>query len=38
VDAALKQIVVEHGGRSAEAAAAYVAELAKAKRYARDVY
>ena len=38
VDAALKQIVAEHGDMSAEAAAAYVAELSKSKRYARDVY
>ena len=38
VDTALKQIVAEHGMMSTEAAAAYVAELAKTKRYARDVY
>lgn len=38
VDAALKRIVAEHGGMSADAAAAYVADLAKAKRYGRDVY
>jgi len=38
VDAALKQIVAQHGGMSAEAAAAYVSDLAKSKRYARDVY
>jgi sulfite reductase (NADPH) flavoprotein alpha-component len=38
VDAALKQIVAEHGGMSADAAAAFVSDLAKAKRYARDVY
>ncbi|CAG8867385.1 Periplasmic nitrate reductase [Pseudomonas fluorescens] len=38
VDAALRQVVAEHGGMSAEAAAAYVAELGKAKRYQRDVY
>ena len=38
VDAALKQIVAEQGGMSAEAAAAYVSDLAKSKRYARDVY
>ncbi len=38
VDAALHQ-VIEHGGQmSAEAAAAYVAEMKKSKRYARDVY
>jgi sulfite reductase (NADPH) flavoprotein alpha-component len=38
VDSALKQIVAEHGNMSPEAASAYVAELAKSKRYARDVY
>jgi sulfite reductase (NADPH) flavoprotein alpha-component len=38
VDAALKQIVAEHGNMSAEAASSYVAELSKSKRYARDVY
>jgi sulfite reductase (NADPH) flavoprotein alpha-component len=38
VDAALKQIVAEQGGMSADAAASYVSDLAKAKRYARDVY
>jgi sulfite reductase (NADPH) flavoprotein alpha-component len=38
VDAALKQIVAEHGNLSADAAAAYVAELARSKRYCRDVY
>lgn len=38
VDQALKQIAVEHGGLSADAAAGYVAELSKAKRYCRDVY
>ena len=38
VDAALRQVVAEHGGISTEAAAAYVAELGKAKRYRRDVY
>ena len=38
VDAALKQIVAEQGGMSADAAAAYVSDLVKAKRYARDVY
>jgi sulfite reductase (NADPH) flavoprotein alpha-component len=38
VDAALKQIVAEQGGMSADAADAYVSDLAKAKRYARDVY
>jgi len=38
VDAALRQVVAEHGGLSDVAAANYVAELAKAKRYRRDVY
>jgi sulfite reductase (NADPH) flavoprotein alpha-component len=38
VDTALKQIVAEQGGMSAEAAAAYVADMVKSKRYARDVY
>jgi len=38
VDNALKQIAMEQGGLSAEQAKAYVADLAKAKRYQRDVY
>jgi sulfite reductase (NADPH) flavoprotein alpha-component len=38
VDAALKQIIAEHGGMSAEDAAAYVSELSRSKRYCRDVY
>jgi sulfite reductase (NADPH) flavoprotein alpha-component len=38
VDAALHQIIAQCGNRSAEEAAAYVAEMKKAKRYARDVY
>jgi len=38
VHAALIEIVVAHGGRSPEDAAAYLAALAQAKRYARDVY
>ena len=38
VDDALKQIVAEQGGMSADAAAAYVAEMSRSKRYARDVY
>jgi sulfite reductase (NADPH) flavoprotein alpha-component len=38
VDDAVKAIVAEHGNMSAEAAAEYVAGLAKSKRYARDVY
>ncbi|MHC6224498.1 molybdopterin-dependent oxidoreductase [Pseudomonas sp. X10] len=38
VDTALRQVVAEHGGMSAEAAAAYVEDLGKNKRYRRDVY
>ena len=38
VDKALKRIVTEYGGKSAEEAAAYVAQMAKSKRYCRDVY
>ncbi len=38
VDVALREIVAEHGGMDAGAAAAYVEELGKAKRYRRDVY
>jgi sulfite reductase (NADPH) flavoprotein alpha-component len=38
VDNELKAIVAEHGGMSAEKAAEYVAALAKAGRYCRDVY
>ncbi len=38
VDAALRQICVEQGGMPGERAAAYVAELARAQRYQRDVY
>jgi sulfite reductase (NADPH) flavoprotein alpha-component len=38
VDAAMHEIIRVHGGRSDEEAKAYVAELKKAKRYARDVY
>ena len=38
VDRALKQIVAEQGGLSGEKAAEYVARLAKAGRYLRDVY
>jgi len=38
VDAALKQIVQEQGGMTAEDAAAYVANLTKTNRYQRDVY
>jgi sulfite reductase (NADPH) flavoprotein alpha-component len=38
VDLALKQIVAEQGGMSAEAAAGFVSDLARCGRYARDVY
>ncbi|MGC4962063.1 sulfite reductase subunit alpha [Gordonia sp. DT101] len=38
VDAALHEIVAEHGGMSAEAAQDYVDDLKRAKRYLRDVY
>lgn len=38
VDAALRQVVAEHGRMSAEAAAVYVERLSKSKRYRRDVY
>lgn len=38
VDDALKQIVAEHGGKSADEAAAYVAKLVEDGRYQRDVY
>jgi sulfite reductase (NADPH) flavoprotein alpha-component len=38
VDAALHTIVQQQGGKSADDAAAYVADMKKSKRYARDVY
>ncbi|QXH48210.1 bifunctional nitrate reductase/sulfite reductase flavoprotein subunit alpha [Pseudomonas xanthosomatis] len=38
VDAALRQVVAEHGGMDADAAAAYVEGLGRDKRYRRDVY
>ncbi len=38
VHAALHDVLVEHGGLGEEAAAAYLAELQQAGRYARDVY
>lgn len=38
VDAALHQVIEKAGGKSPEAAAAYVQALKAAKRYARDVY
>jgi sulfite reductase alpha subunit-like flavoprotein len=38
VDAALRQVVADHGGMDADAATAYVAGMAADKRYVRDVY
>jgi sulfite reductase (NADPH) flavoprotein alpha-component len=38
VDAMLHRIVAEAGGRPAEAAASYVADLKRQGRYQRDVY
>jgi sulfite reductase (NADPH) flavoprotein alpha-component len=38
VDAALHRIVEQCGGKSPDEAIAYIADLKKAKRYARDVY
>ncbi len=38
VDAALIEVVAEHGGRDRESAAAYVRRLADERRYLRDVY
>ena len=38
VDAMLRQVVAEHGGLDADAAAGYVARMAAEKRYVRDVY
>lgn len=38
VDTALRRVVASHGGRSSAEADAYIAELARAKRYQRDVY
>jgi NADPH-dependent sulfite reductase flavoprotein alpha-component len=38
VDTALHEIVREHGHRTEDEAAAYVADLSSAKRYVRDVY
>lgn len=38
VDAAIHDIIAEHGKMSAEEAQAYVAKLKQAKRYVRDVY
>ena len=38
VDAALKQVIREQGGKTEAEAAAYVAEMTKVGRYQRDVY
>ncbi len=38
VDAALKSVVAQHGGLSDEAADAYVGQMARERRYVRDVY
>ncbi len=38
VDAALCAVIATHGGRSAEHAVEYVAEMRRGKRYLRDVY
>jgi sulfite reductase (NADPH) flavoprotein alpha-component len=38
VHAALRDVIVEHGGKSLEDADAYLAQLATERRYARDVY
>jgi len=38
VDNALKAVIAKHGGMSDDAAAGYVAEMSKSKRYMRDVY
>jgi sulfite reductase (NADPH) flavoprotein alpha-component len=38
VDKALHQLIETHGGKSADEAAAYVAQMKTDKRYRRDVY
>ena len=38
VDAALRQMIAAHGGRSADAAADYLMSLKRTRRYQRDVY
>jgi sulfite reductase (NADPH) flavoprotein alpha-component len=38
VDAALHQVIQDHGGKSEEEAVEFVKQLKKDKRYARDVY
>ena len=38
VETALKEVVAGHGNMDAEAAASYVAQMGRDKRYLRDVY
>jgi sulfite reductase (NADPH) flavoprotein alpha-component len=38
VDAALRQVIADHGGGGADAAADYLLDLKRARRYQRDVY
>jgi sulfite reductase (NADPH) flavoprotein alpha-component len=38
VHIALRDVIVEHGGKSVEDAEAYLAQLANERRYSRDVY
>ena len=38
VHAALRDVIAEHGGKSAEDAEAYLAQLVSARRYSRDIY
>lgn len=38
VHAALREVIAQHGGKNAEEAEAYLAQLAQDRRYARDVY
>ncbi|AYJ50437.1 sulfite reductase subunit alpha [Rhodococcus sp. P1Y] len=38
VESALHDVIVEHGGRTADQAEDYLAELKRSKRYLRDVY
>ena len=38
VDAALHNLIMEHGGKSEDEAKEYVSAMKKAKRYQRDVY
>jgi sulfite reductase (NADPH) flavoprotein alpha-component len=38
VHVALRDVIAEHGGKSAEDAEAYLSQLASARRYSRDIY